>query len=109
MLQGISKTFYTNGNVEVERKFVDGRQHGTSRVFHDDKSLALEAFFIDNKLQGDVLIYDKMKTLRVRDTYINDELINRVKLDYTGKVESKEELVKVYYPSGRLADETFVD
>lgn len=94
MLQGISKTFYTNGNPEVERKFVDGIRHGTTKIYHDDGSLALEAFYIDDKLQGDVLIYDKRKILRVRDTYINDELVNRIKLDYKGIVESKEELVK---------------
>jgi antitoxin component YwqK of YwqJK toxin-antitoxin module len=124
VLQGITKTFYktgelqgdwnyidgspagnfqeriiSSGNVEVERKFVDGRQHGTTRIFHDHKDrIALEAFFIDDKLQGNVKIFDLGGKVRVLDEYINDELLNRVRFDFMGKLESVEKVERDYYP-----------
>ena len=88
------------GDLELEQ--------GVTRVFHEVGGVALEAFYLDDKLEGEVKIYDIGGSVRVIDNYINGEMINRVRFDFMGKLESEERTDKNYFDNGSLNEEIFI-
>ena len=44
MKEEIRKTYYENGNIETERTFVDGVEHGPAKGWFESGQLEFEAF-----------------------------------------------------------------
>lgn len=51
-LNGQRNIYFSNGNVEIEERYVDDVISGPYRVFYEDGSINLEAEYIDGKMQG---------------------------------------------------------
>jgi hypothetical protein len=89
MKEEIRKTFYENGNIETERTFVDGVEHGPAKGWFESGELEFEAFKENGLVQGLVKNYYKNGILRIETNYID-------------QVKEGEE--KLYYDNGQLAE-----
>ena len=88
MKEEIRKTYYENGNIETERTFVDGVEHGPAKGWFESGKLEFEAFKENGLVQGLVKNYYENGNLRIETNYID-------------QVKEGEE--KLYYDTGQLA------
>jgi len=87
MKEEIRKTYYENGNIETERTFVDGVEHGSAKGWFESGQLEFEAFKENGLVQGLVKNYSHNGNLRLECNYVN-----QVKHGYE----------KLYYSDGAL-------
>ena len=88
MKEEIRKTYYDNGNIETERTFVDGVEHGPAKGWFESGELEFEAFKENGLAQGLVKNYYENGNLRIETNYID---------------QVKEGDEKLYYDTGQLA------
>ena len=89
MKEEIRKTYYENGNIETERTFVDGVEHGPAKGWFESGQLEFEAFKENGLVQGLVKNYYENGNLRIENNFID-------------QVKEGEE--KLYYDTGQLAE-----
>ena len=89
MKEEIRKTFYENGNIETERTFVDGVEHGSAKGWFESGELEFEAFKENGLVQGLVKNYYENGNLRIETNYID---------------QVKEGVEKLYYDTGQLGE-----
>ena len=89
MKEEIRKTYYENGNIETERTFVDGVEHGSAKGWFESGELEFEAFKENGLVQGLAKNYYENGNLRIETNYID---------------QVKEGVEKLYYDTGKLAE-----
>ena len=93
LLNGLSETWYTNGQLQVREYFKDGVSHGHREKWHPNGAQLSEATVVDGKVTG-----------TFRSWYDNGQLCEQIEMSLghpngTGFA---------YYPSGFLKAETSV-
>ena len=70
MKEEIRKTFYENGNIETERSYVDGVEHGPAKGWFENGELSFESFKKDGMTHGLVKNYHENGKLRLELEFI---------------------------------------
>ena len=92
-LNGLSETWYTNGQLHVREYFIDGVSHGHREKWHPNGARLSEATVVDGKVTG-----------TFRSWYDNGQLCEQIEL----KLGRPNGTGFAYYPSGFLKAETSV-
>ena len=93
LLNGVSETWYTNGQVEVREHFKDGVSHGQREKWYENGAKLSLAMIADAKVIG-----------TFRSWYDNGHLSEQIEM----KVGRPDGIALAYYPSGFLKAETTV-
>lgn len=72
---GPSKTYYHNGQVELEGDYVDGQQHGPWRLYYRSGAIHIEAVFFQGVLDGPYVEYAPDGTILRKGRYVNNYFI----------------------------------
>ena len=89
IFSGVRKTYHENGNIETERTYVDGVEHGPAKGWFESGELEFEAFKENGLVQGLVKNYYENGNLRIETNYID-----QVKHGYE----------KIYYDNEQLGE-----
>lgn len=90
MKEEIIKTYYENGNIETERTFVDGVEHGPAKGWFETGELNFEAFKKDGVPHGLVKNYYESGDIYIVGNYKNGKLDGIQKMYFeNGQIESR--------------------
>jgi len=89
---GNIETYFENGQLRTEGKYVDGKQHGIQKSYFDTGALASEANYVNGKVNGVRKSYLKDGTLLTEAKYVNNELKEIKKYDKNGNLIEKKEM-----------------
>lgn len=81
-MKEIRKTYYENGNIETERTFVDGVEHGPAKGWYENGEIHFESFKENGLTHGTVKNYYENGYLRIEANYVNQVKQGYEKLYY---------------------------
>lgn len=96
---GESKRYFSNGNVQIEGKYVDGKEEGLFQLFYNDKKPHIITNYKDGKYVGTRKTYFSNGNINVIENYSSTQ-----KGDY-GDRYVREGVYETYYEDGKLREE----
>src|SRR6478735_2756107 len=77
-LHGSYKSFYPNGNVEMEGKFDDGKRSGIFFEYHENGKLSRKISYVNGLRHGVVEVYDEEGNPVQHARYENNLLVDSI-------------------------------
>ncbi|MCR6578946.1 toxin-antitoxin system YwqK family antitoxin [Campylobacter insulaenigrae] len=114
-IHGVKRTFFSNGQLQSEEEYKDGKKEGFVKQYFENGQLQLEAQTKNNQYDGQFKSYYDDGKIEVEGTYKNGKYIGAYKLYASnGNIVSeqnynkdgkKDGIFKEYSPDGALMSE----
>lgn len=90
-LNGLQKTYFTNGNLAEKTSYVNGEKHGESCIYADNGQITKHLNYRDGELHGSAVYYTPKGEKIIEGTYVEGKKTGLWKYFSDGKLEREEE------------------
>jgi len=100
-LHGVVRSYYSNGNVSEEVKWLQNEKNGSWKQYYENGSVRLESNYNKDSLNGRYELYYADSTLKVKGTYLD----NRKNETWSFFDEKGSEVYYIEYLLGKAVDQ----
>jgi antitoxin component YwqK of YwqJK toxin-antitoxin module len=90
-LNGLQKTYFTNGRLAEKTEYKDGLKHGSSEIYTDKGQITKDLHYKNGELHGKATYYNDKGEKLIEGTYIEGKKTGNWKYFSEGKLEREED------------------
>lgn len=90
-LNGLQKTYYTNGQLAEETNYVAGEKHGASSIYADNGTVTKQLNYINGELHGSATYFTPKGVKTIEGTYTEGRKSGKWKYYTDGQLEREED------------------
>lgn len=104
---GIKRTYYPNGNIEIEQSFSNGKPDGENIIYYPNGQVMISEGYKEGERKGESIWYDRRGRIKREFQYLNGHPVDTCYIYsvYTGLVQYE----RIYDDEGNMIQSTSYD